>query len=569
MKPTHNRTPETPRHERADETLLKETESLLDQFSSEYRGGEPLPLTERAKHLARLYILVPKVARLLSAHADTYRVLRTVHNCYFCDDAVLDGIVVRCIVDMIPILQEVAVRYTPVLDITMALAFYVDDKESVEMLDQSSPSSQMKKLIRKLLPEFVEHYKHFNLHLTHPQLHSVRMTMLPFIYNELEELNDTMHEEEKGSLEGLINNFSEYVAHIVLSDLYHPYKIQVRTYSDPFELRRAKRSLTRFVHDKEKSIISQNDIMTAIRGFDNHAVQMKVFEKIFWEFGLRVNDYRDLLFTSNSKHNFAYTAELLRRVFLELNTIHLLEKQRKGAVGHLRHKYGIVWFGRYSLKQLVDQYDQTDDKKPSIIIVSSRTDYSDSLSSIKEKEIVDSIAQQGKALKCNVRCIEAGSVPELLVIIERLQAQYAGSRYIRCVVVRGHGDSTGFTLGRLSPYGDFVIDTVEDPAFDIVKACLEENAVWVLDGCSVGRGTNNFAKKLSEVCESTVYAPKGLESALDALELQDTQGSLTVKAHYTNFSKVRANKGTNGKGPKYDTFHQPTRENVYKRGRKV
>jgi len=260
-----------------------------------------------------------------------------------------------------------------------------------------------------------------------------------------------------------------------------------------------------------------------------------ILNTVLTDFGLPKDLHKELDIEAETAGDHVYNQSLVRMLD-QLEYIQELEKFEHGAVGQMYEQFGIRWLSRYPKWQLIEQYKTRHQQLPYGILAGASADWNHKHFEENDREIVRSLAAQLKEQGIALRIIESANKPELQARFAALNRAY-GEGKARFMLLRAHSDKTGVTLGKRSAEGEFLANDLRMEESRPIRACFTAGAPIVLDGCSIGR-KGGFAQVMSEVLDTKVIAPPGVESTLAEITVRHSKGALSFEAWY------EAEKGT-------------------------
>lgn len=438
------------------------------------------------------------------------------------------------------LLQNSAEYSDEVIDLLASA--YVEELRGTFLKDLTGESLYGGENIRKAIVDSLEQIKELFRDIENVPLNKnrqlVRLLSMPLITLILGKEYDANTHSFSPRIKELLYIFVNFLGEFIASKHYNPYTQRIVKVENAHASKRLLRTSVRNKEKYENAHIGETNIRHLLELFHEIPVRSFMFKELFAHFGLRITDYLDLHTRRKEEFKYQLTKELEIFVFNELQMIHLLEVERPGIVSTLRLKFGITWLNRYPKDVLIRQYDQKDSQKPYGIIVSARTDWNNSLMSQHAKSLVERLAREFTEKGYEFRIIEAGSENEFITHMEQLDAAYGDQNKIGFMIVRGHADKTGFSMGRVAEDYDITVDSFNNPDFVGLKDTLAPGASLIFDGCGIGK-KNGMAHKTSEAWETTVYAPHGFESALEEIDIRVEKNRVTLSPFYTVFRTIK------------------------------
>ncbi len=198
----------------------------------------------------------------------------------------------------------------------------------------------------------------------------------------------------------------------------------------------------------------------------------------------------------------------------EVGVMEKFERERPGGCRLLRNEFGIENYSRYSLEQLLDQYDTRDDQSlPYGVVINSKTDYNGAFerSDTAANGDVDCIAKlyDDIAQRYRLRVYEAGSKVDFVRMLARIKRRYiqpSGNK-ISFALIGGHGHPEGISMGRQRDIGEITVDDLKGKGVATLGgAYFEPGATVILRSCSTGQ-RSAIGQKLSKLLGIRVIAP--------------------------------------------------------------
>jgi hypothetical protein len=247
--------------------------------------------------------------------------------------------------------------------------------------------------------------------------------------------------------------------------------------------------------------------------------QIRDSEEFFRRYTNRV--FKD---SDTQKYNYRLSGEYAYR---DAHSLIELEKARPGITKFLKDKFGIMDFGRYPTKVLIDQYDQfEDDTKPYGLILYPRSDWNGSFH--YNPSIVASLADQAAALGYRLKIAEVNSLIDATRILLMLKKKYPNHK-ISFAMVGGHGTKTSIEFGEDDGLGKLEMSHLSG---DGIKRALgeeffEEGAPIVLRSCS----TFTMAQEMSKSSMGVTTGPDD-DTGIESLELARNNDKVSFTANY-------------------------------------